>query len=254
MKGIRELLLDNLHLKVLALVFALLFWFLATNREIAETTLKLKVEPVPGGNYRVIDYRPRELTITVEGYRRELSRLKELPKLPIRLPSELSQERGWVRVPLRKEELNLGSSVRIKKISPPAIEVKVEKLVKRVAPIKVNFVGAPQGSRVILKPDYAVVSLPEELASVPITVKTEKVDLTGIKLPATLVISLESRFQVEPERVEVKIVKGREDESQEETLRNRRNQGNSQQIPPHSRDGSEDRNGLRGLPALKIPR
>lgn len=210
MKGIRELLLNNLHLKVLALIFALLFWFLATNREIAETTLKLKVEPVPGGNYRVIDYRPKELTFTVEGYRRELSRLKELPKISFRLPSELSKESGWVRLPLKKEDFYLGSSVKIKKISPPFIEVKIEKLIKRVVPIEVNFVGLPEGAEVILNPSYAVVSLPEELAKVPITVKTEKVDLTGIKLPATLVVSLESKFQVEPERVEVKIVKREE--------------------------------------------
>jgi len=218
---------------VLALVFALLFWFLATNREIAETTVRLKVEPVPGGNYRVIDYRPKELTFTVEGYRRELSRLKELPKVPFRLPSELQRESGWVKVPLRKEDFYLGSSVKIKKISPPFVEVKVEKLIKRVVPVEVNFVGLPREAEVLLNPSYAVVSLPEELAKVPITVKTEKVDLTGIKLPATLVVSLESRFQVEPERVEVKIVRRKRDEGKEEALWDGRNQGSSQQVSPY---------------------
>jgi len=208
MKGIREILLNNLHLKVLALIFALLFWFLATNREIAETTLKLKVEPLPGGNYRVIDYRPKELTFTLEGYRRELERLKELSKVTFRLPSELPRERGWVKIPLKKEDFNFGSSLKIKRISPNFLEVKVEKLIKRVVPIEVSLVGLPKGAEIVVDPSYAVISMPEELAKVPITVKTETVDLSGVKIPATFVVSLESKFKVEP--VKVKIVRREE--------------------------------------------
>jgi len=205
MKKLRELLLKNLHLKILALIFAVLFWFLATNKEITEATLRLKVEPIPTGSYRVLDYRPKELTFVVEGYRRELSRLKELQKVTFPLPAELPKERGWVRVRLKKEDFHLGASVKIKKITPPYIEVKVEKLVKRVAPVEVNLLGLPKGVKVRVSPNYAVVSLPEELAKVPITVKTEVVDVTGIELPAELTISLESRFKVEPERVRVRI-------------------------------------------------
>lgn len=210
MKKIRELFLKNLHLKVLSLIFALLFWFLATNREIAETTVRLKIEPVATGNYRIIDYRPKEFTFVVEGYRRELSRLKEREKIRFRLPQELGTEKGWVKVRLRKEEFHFGASVRVKKISPPFIEVKVEKLIRVAVPVVADFKNLPPGALVELHPNYAVISLPEELKGVPINVRTEEVDLKGVKLPAELVVPLDGKFQPEPGKVRVLIKKGGE--------------------------------------------
>jgi len=208
MERLSELFLKNLHLKLLALIFALLFWFLATNREVAETTVQLRVEPIATGDYRVIDYRPKELTFVVEGYRRELARLKELGKVCFKLPPELGRKGGWVKVKLRKEDFYLGLAVKVKKIKPPVIEVKVEKLVRVAVPITPKFKNLPVGAVVELRPNYAVLSLPEELRGVPITVETEEVDLKGIKLPAELVVPLSSRFQPEPKEVKVVIKKG----------------------------------------------
>ncbi len=208
MKRLSELLLKDLHLKLFALLFALLFWFLATNREVAETTVNLKVEPIPTGDYRVIDYRPKRLYFVIEGYRRDLSRLKEMGKVCFKLPPDLGRERGWVKVKLKKEDFYFGLSVKVKKIKPSWIEVKVEKLVRVAVPIVPNLKGLPKGCRVELHPNYAVISLPEELRGVPVEVETEEIDLTGVEIPAELVVPVTSRFQVEPKSVRVVIKKG----------------------------------------------
>ncbi|WP_456341684.1 hypothetical protein [Thermovibrio sp.] len=208
MKRLSKLFLENLHLKLLAVIFALLFWFLATNKEIAETTIKLRVEPIITGDYRVVDYRPKELTFVIEGYRRDLNRLKELTKVSFKLPPELGRKSGWVKVKLKREDFYFGLSVKVKKIEPSEIEVKVEKLVRVAVPIVLKFKGLPVGALIELHPNYAVLSLPEELKGVPITVETEEVDLKGVKLPVELVVPLSSRFQPEPKKVKVVIKKG----------------------------------------------
>ena len=204
MKKLRELLFSNLHLKLLALVFALLFWFLATNKEVAETEVTLSVKPLPSEGYRVTDFKPKRITLLVEGYRKELNLLKEKAQVCVKLPKELPAERGWVEVKLSPENLYLGAPVKVKELHPRSIKVKVEKLVKRAVKVELSF-PLPRGLTYRLEPNYAVVSLPEELSNLPITVKTEEVELTEVAPPAELVLKLESRFKVQPQQVKLRI-------------------------------------------------
>ncbi|WP_456457101.1 hypothetical protein [Thermovibrio sp.] len=199
----RNIIFGNLHLKLLALVFALLFWFLASNKETAETEITLKVKPVLSGNYRIVDYKPKKLTFLVEGYRNQLLKLRELSCVYFKLPSSLRERNGWVVVPLKKEYFFLLPQVKVKKVYPDRISVKLERLVKKVAKVEPRLVNLPKGVKVKVFPNYAVVSLPEELEDVPLRVKTEVVDLKGITLPAQIVVSLESPYPVEPKEVKI---------------------------------------------------
>ncbi len=228
MKRFSELFLRNLHYKVLSLIFAVLFWFLATNKEVTETTVRLEIKPIATGNYRVIDYTPKKLTFLVEGYRKELVRLKELKEVYFKLPPELAKENGWVRVKLNKNDFNLGPSVRVKRVEPSEIEVKVEKLVLVTVPVVAKLKNLPKGVRLELHPNYAVISLPEELKEIPISVETEEVDLKGVKLPAEFVVPLSSKFQTEPKKVKVVVKSGGENEGEKEALWDGRNKGNSE--------------------------
>ena len=203
MEKVRSIIFGNLHLKLLALVFALLFWFLASNKEIAETEITLKVRPVLNGNYRVVDYKPKELTFLVEGYRNQLLKLRELSCVYFKLPSFIRGRNGWIVVPLKKEYFFLLPQVKVKKVYPDMISVKLERLVKRVAKIEPRLVNLPKGVKVRVFPNYAVVLLPEELGNVPLRVKTEVVDLKGITLPAQIVVSLENPYPVEPKEVKI---------------------------------------------------
>ncbi len=220
MEKVRSLILSNLHLKLLALVFALLLWFLASNKETAETEITLKVKPVLNGNYKVADYKPKKLTFVVEGYRTQLLKLRGLSCVYFKLPLTLKNRTGWVVVPLKKDYFSLLPQVKVKKVYPNKISVKLERIVKRVVKIEPQFVNLPKGVKVIISPNYGVVSLPEELENVPLKIRTEVVNLKGIKLPAQIVVSLESPYPVEPKEVKITLKREEKDESKKKALWN----------------------------------
>jgi len=226
MKRAYKLFTENVHYKLLAIVFALLLWFLATNKEIAETVLTVKYTPVPGGDYEVVDYSPKRLNLKVEGYRRDILQLKEEGKVKVLLPGELPKENGWVLLKLKKEFLKLPVSVKVKKVEPKKIRVKVEKLVRKAVPVEPQLSGLKRKVKVVVVPNYAVIALPEELSEAEISVKTETVDVSEVKLPAEIEVKLKSKYRVEPKTVKIILEEG--DEGKEKALRNRWNKRNSQ--------------------------
>ena len=218
MKRVYSLITENIHYKLLAIVFALLLWFLATNKEIAETVLTVKYTPVPGGDYEIVDYSPKKLKLKVEGYRRDILQLKEEGRVKVVLPGELPRENGWVLLKLRREFIKLPVSVKVKGVEPKKVRIKVEKLVRKAVPVEPQLSGVKSGTKVVVIPNYAVISLPEELSEAEISVKTETVDVSGVKLPAEIEVKLKSNYRVEPKTVKIILEEG--DEGKEKTLRN----------------------------------
>ncbi len=229
MKNAYKLITENIHYKLLALVFAVLLWFLATNKEITEAVITVKYVPVSSGDYQVVDYTPKKLKIKVEGYRKEIIQLKEEGKVRIILPPAPAEENGWLTFKVKKEMVKLPfTTLKLKSVEPKRIKVKLEKLIRKAVPVEADLVGLKKGVSVRVVPNYAVVSLPEELSGAVISVKTESVDVSDVKLPAVLEVKLRSNYRVEPNRVEIILEAG--DESKEKAFRNRRNQGSGKQV------------------------
>ncbi len=229
MKNAYKLITENIHYKLLALVFAVLLWFLATNKEITEAVITVKYVPVSSGDYQVVDYTPKKLKIKVEGYRKEIIQLKEEGKVRIILPPAPAEENGWLTFKVKKEMVKLPfTTLKLKSVEPKRIKVKLEKLIRKAVPVEAELVGLKKGVSVRVVPNYAVVSLPEELSGAVISVKTESVDVSDVKLPAVLEVKLRSNYRVEPNRVEIILEAG--DESKEKAFWNRRNQGSSKQV------------------------
>jgi hypothetical protein len=209
----------NIHLKVLALIFALLLWLLATNKEITQSRLSLKLLPkAQESSYRLSDYSPKKVELVVEGPRAEIGKLRESGKVEVELPPTIEKTRhGWVEVELRRESFAISPSLKVREVEPKKIRVKVEKLLKKAVPIRLNLRGVPPNAIVELHPNYATISIPEELASLPLTVQSEVVEVGEVRLPAEIVVPLDSKLPVEPKSV--KVIIRRKDEGKEKTLR-----------------------------------
>ncbi len=219
MKKVYKIVTSNFHYKVLSVVFALLLWFLATNKETTEAIITMNYTPVSSGDYRITDYKPKALRIKIEGYRKEILRLKEEGKIKVILPPNISENNGWISLKLRKKMIKLPfSTINLKEVEPKEIKVRVEKLVKKAVPIKVELSGLKEGVKVKTVPNYAVVLLPENTAECIVSVRTEKVDVSDVKPPAVLEVGLKSNYRVEPQKVEI-FLEGK-DESKEKTFRN----------------------------------
>ena len=211
MKNVYKLIIDNIHYKLLALIFAVLLWFLATNKEITEAVITVKYSPVISGDYQVVDYAPKKLKLKVEGYRKEIVQLKEEGKVRIILPPVPAEKNGWFTFKVKKEMVKLPfTTLKLKSVEPKRIKVKLEKLIRKAVPVEAELVGLKKGVSVRVVPNYAVVSLPEELSGAVISVRTESVDVSDVKLPAEIEVRLKSNYRVEPKTV--KIILEEEDE------------------------------------------
>jgi len=225
-KKVYRVLFNNVHYKLISLLFAVLLWLLAVNKETAEVIVKLRYVPVSAGSYRILDYRPKMLNVELVGYRKDLVTVGNLKQVSLLLSKKLSKSEGWIRVKVEKNNLILPvESVKVKGIKPKWVEIKIEKIVKKLVPVEADLTGVPKGATVKEEPNYVVVSVPEGKAEEVKSVKTERVDLSGVKLPAVLVLKLKSRFEVEPETVKVTVEE--KNEGKEEALWNGRDKGDS---------------------------
>jgi len=198
-----ERLYSNLSLKLLALAFAVLFWLLASNREVAETTVRVSLKLIPTGDYTVISYEPRKVELTVEGFRKEILSLKEKKQVQFLLPKELKN--GVNPVTLRKDSFLLpNQSLRIRRVEPKTIKVNVELLSKKLVKV-VPQVELPPNATVKTDPNYVVMLLPEEIKEVIDRVKTEKIDASGVKPPADFYLKRQSNYKVFVKEVKVEI-------------------------------------------------
>ncbi len=120
------------------------------------------------------------------------------------------------------------TTLKLKSVEPKRIKVKLEKLIRKAVPVKAELIGLKKGVSVKVIPNYAVVSLPEELSGAVISVKTESIDVSDVKIPAVLEAKLRSNYRVEPNRVEITLEAG--NEGKEKTVRNRWNQRSGKQV------------------------
>ncbi len=205
MKKLLNAIFNNIHYKVLAVGFAVLLWLLATNREITEAEIQVKIHPISTGNYRVIDYKPHKLSIVVEGYRKDLLILKEKPSVNLLLPEDIkSSDKSKCEIELKPSDIILPvPSAKIRRISPNKIEVAIERLVKKVVPVKLNATGVKRGLKLRLSPNYVIVYVPEEVKKKIKYVKTEKIDLSSIRGKGEIYLKILSKYRVEPDTVKL---------------------------------------------------
>jgi len=206
-KRLLDVLFYRFHYKVLAFIFAILLWLLAVNREISEVELPLRIQPIPTGNYRIVDYYPKVVTILLEGYRKDLLILREKGTVKFPLPPNLFPEvDGKVSVKIDRSKLILPvQSVKVKRVSPQEITVKIEKLIEKAVPVKLNVIGLRKGLKLDISPNYVIVYLPEDERNSVKYVETERVDLSSVKKNGEIYLRLDSKYKVEPKIVKVKI-------------------------------------------------
>ncbi|NIA10807.1 MAG: hypothetical protein GWP10_14045 [Nitrospiraceae bacterium] len=211
MESIVKFAFKNTRYKLLAIVFAILLWLLASNKETIESKVNLKAIPMATGNYIVLNYHPRMFTLTVEGYRKDVALLNDEGYVKLMLPKELKITNGTSIVKLSTDELILPNRetglVKVKRIRPKRITVEVEKLIKKVVPIKLEAYGVDPNFKLILSPNYSIVNVPEDKKKSIRFVKTEKIDLSGIRGNAEIYLNVVSQYKVEPDRVKLIIRK-----------------------------------------------
>ena len=204
MKRLFNLIFENFHYKLIALIFSVLLWFLAAKKEVVSSEITAKIVIQPPENFYVIDYKPTKMHLFVEGLRTDISFLKENPYVIVKLTGNLPESKNYISIKISKNMLTLPvHSAEVKAFSPKFLKIKAEKLIKKVVPVKLEAYGIKEGYKLILSPNYVTIRVPESEKGKVKFIRTERVDISSIKGNAELFLNVETKYKPNPKRVKL---------------------------------------------------
>jgi len=184
-----RLLTENLPYKVLSLVFAVAVWAWVQSDEVVEVRTRAQVHyDWPEGLVRARQV-PKTLVVTVSGPQ---GVVRTIGSGQLSVDVDLSEaEQGNVPVDLTDLEIQgLPAGVEVVQVSPPAIDVELDRQLTREVEVRPTVIGEPA-------PGYRVVSVDASPATVHITgpqgtvkdiaqVSTDVIDLSGMRSDASV--------------------------------------------------------------------
>lgn len=192
----QSLLTENWILKVLSLAFALVLWFFVMGERKLEVgyTVPLELKNTPPG-MMVANEVPSLVDVRLSGPRTMLMNLS--PK-DISISVDLADLKpGLTSFKRLEERLNIPSGVKVTRLSPSFVDVKLERIKEKMVPVQVVFSGVPaegfQVSAVRVNPERVGVEGAESEIKDVAEVVTEPVDVDGVKESFTLMVPISYR-------------------------------------------------------------
>lgn len=175
---------ENWILKLISLVFAVVLWFFVMGEQRQEVgfTVPLRLSNIPEG-LMVANEVPNLIDVRISGPR---TLLMNLSPQDISIAVDLSDLKpGLTSFKRLDERLNIPSALRVTRLSPSFVDVKLERVREKTVPIKVPLEGTlPEGYKLIkltYEPKELLVTGAEsELKSVN-EVATEPVSLENVQ-------------------------------------------------------------------------
>ncbi|MFK5926847.1 MAG: CdaR family protein [Desulfuromusa sp.] len=188
-----KLLTENWTLKLISLILALLLWMFIMGERRLEVGYRvpLELQNIPK-ELMVANEIPSQVDVRVSGPR--TLQMKVSPN-DISIIVDLTDLRPGLTTFKRLEErLNLPSGLRVTRLSPSFIDLKLERIKQKLVPIKIALTGEPlsgfEVASVKVVPDEVLIEGAEtELKSVS-EVITEEVDLNGVNEGFSLIVPL----------------------------------------------------------------
>ncbi len=209
----KDLLLKNLRLKILALAFAAVLWFFVAGQSNTEVgfLVTLGFKGIPR-DLVMTSAPPAEVEVRVVGPKLFINNLS-----PTQIIAEFDlsgAKDGLNTYHLTPADIVRPMGINVSMIRPSSIDIRLEKLVTITLPVKVRLSGRPAaGYRVsALSVTPGTVNagvLKRQLKEID-TIYTKSIDLTGLKRSTTVTVPLdipERRvWSLSPEKVNVRLV------------------------------------------------
>lgn len=203
---------ENWVLKLLALAFAVTLWFFVMGERKVEVPflVPLELKNVPKGLMVANDV-PSVVDVRISGPRTLLMNLRPSD---ISIAVDLSDLQPGVTTFKRLEErLNIPSGLKVTRLSPSFVDVKLERIRDKKVPVKVDLTGTPatgfELAGATVKPSLVTVRGAESELKDVSDVETDPVKLDGVKDSFTLMVPLDYRGKYtslkEQQTVEVQV-------------------------------------------------
>ncbi len=185
---IRDLLLNNLLLKLISLFFAVTVWFYVTPiapRDTLEVNyvLPLELKNIPDNMMTVGKIEDR-INVRLKGRQ---GVIKDIDPGRLSVGLDLSSAREGTRsYRLNSDNINLPSGVEVVRIDPKTIRIDIVKLVRKDVDVKVNIAGRPapgyRVKRVSVNPSRITIEGPEsEIRTLSLSEEGLTVNVAGRK-------------------------------------------------------------------------
>ncbi|GEM_PF-288966 len=188
-----ERIFENWVLKIISLAFAVVLWFFVMGESRMEVThiVPLEYESLPEG-LMIANEVPTVVSLRISGPR---ALQGNLSPADISLRVDLKNLTAGVTSFKRLEEsLNIPKGLKITRISPSYVDVKLEKVRERDVPVRVVLTGSPAAGFIVKSvkstPVKVVVSGAESELKGVSEVVTEGIDLTNVQESFSQIVAI----------------------------------------------------------------
>ena len=174
--------MNNLGLKISAVLISVFLWFFVASRGQSEITLEAPLEfrDIPA-ELGIVTSSVKTVMLTIRGQERFM---KTLNASNIRVFIDMSKaSEGDGIYHVNKEDVKLPFAISVSNVEPASIKVKLEERVSKAVPVRVSMIGTPEKGASIstsVEPKTVVITgLKSEVQRVRYLV-TKDFDITGI--------------------------------------------------------------------------
>lgn len=179
----KSILKEDIGLKTLAFVLAVMMWFFATYKGQSEMVIEAPIEfkNTPKG-FIILNQSVNKVNLQISGHERLL---KAMRPLSARIVVDLTNaKKGENEFYFGRNDIVLPATVKVLRLEPTFIRFTLDELITKTVPVRVPVIGIPEkGYRVSLieaSPSVITVEGARSEISDLTLLKTETVDITGL--------------------------------------------------------------------------
>jgi len=210
----KKILLENLGLKIAAVLLSIVLWIFVTSRGQSEMSVDVPLEfkDVPSG-FQIVNHNVKSVGLNIKGQERLIKNIK-LSDIGVSI--DLSKaKRGENIYYIHREDIRLPHAITVTNINPSSMRVIIEETVTKPVRVVPVLAGEPERGYYVrfieVVPQTVVIEgVKSEIAKVK-SVKTEPLDITGISETSTQDLKIDLRgknMRAEVNDVSVKVVIG----------------------------------------------
>lgn len=190
----KEIIFNNIGLKVSAVLIAVFLWFFVTSQGQSEISLEapLEFKDIPA-ELGIAASSAKEVTLTLRGQERFM---KHFNAADLTVFLDLGKAKpGEMVYPVNKEDVKLPFAMTVTNVAPPSVRVRLEEITRKTVVVQPQLLGLPEKGTVktiMVEPRVAVIrGLKSELKKINM-IRTEPLDLSRISETVTEELALDT--------------------------------------------------------------
>jgi YbbR domain-containing protein len=184
----KKFFIENLGLKIAAILLSIVLWFFVTSRGQSEISIDvpLELKNMPQG-LELVNHGTKTVNLNIKGQERFI---KNVSASNVRVSLDLSKaKRGEGTYYINREDIKLPRSITVTNINPPSVKVTTEETVSKTVRVVPVIVGEPQRgfylkAAEILPETIVIEGVRSEIVKIS-ALKTEPLDITGFSETVT---------------------------------------------------------------------